>query len=183
MDRLPLRRAIAVVAFTAFAFLVTATATGASSAARGDTTATLTMTQDGQQLSFVGASKVKSGSQLLIHNDTDPSDLGPHTFTLIEKGSLPKTKAEIKKCQKLKTALCQAIVKAHKVDIDTGDVGRRSVDSGKTGWDKPFGTKGDSWLSGPQGDEESRVVSAEPGTTLYYFCIVHPEMNGKLKVK
>ena len=61
-------------------------------------------------------------------------------------------------------------------------MGRPVVDSGKTGWDKSFGKKGDSWFAEAKGDKHSRKVTAKVGTTLTYFCAIHPNMVGKIKV-
>ena len=60
----------------------------------------------------------------------------------------------------------------------------RAVDNGKKGWDTPFTEKqnGDSWVAQAKGDTQSRKVTAKSGTTLYYFCLVHPFMQGKIKV-
>jgi hypothetical protein len=44
--------------------------------------------------------------------------------------------------------------------------------------------EGDALVILPGGPHKtaSAVVSAEPGTVLHYFCIVHPWMQGQIKV-
>ncbi len=182
-----LRRAGALTAVTAVGVIGFATVGGASAkpAQKADegTAATITMAADGKNLMFTGPRKVSSGSQLTIVNATDPSKVGPHTFTLVKKKNLPEGKQEIKDCAKFKTPLCVQIAKDHKVNLETGAVGKPVVDVRKKGWDKGYGKSGDSWVAQTEGDTNKRVVSAKPGTTLYYFCDVHPFMQGKLKVK
>ena len=48
---------------------------------------------------------------------------------------------------------------------------------------KSFGKKGDSWFTPDKGTKQSRKVSAKAGKTLYFFCAVHPFMQGKIKVE
>lgn len=187
MRKAHLRRAGALTAVTAVGVIGFATVGGASAkpaqkADRG-TAATITMAADGKNLAFTGPRKVSSGSQLTIVNATDPSKVGPHTFTLVKKNNLPKDEQAIKDCAKLKTDFCAGIVKDHKVDFKTGTVGKPNIDVGKTGWDKSYGSKGDSWVAESEGATQERVVSAKPGKTLYYLCLVHPFMQGKIKVK
>jgi plastocyanin len=184
-----LRRAGALTAVTAVGVIGFATVGGASAKpvnkADDETAATITMAVDGKNLVFQGPRSVDSGSQLKIVNATDPSKVGPHTFTLVDKSDLPKDKQSIKDCEKLKSDFCAGIVKDHKVNLKTGKIGRPSLDTGKKGWDTPYteDEKGDSWVAQAEGDTQKREVSAKPGTTLYYFCLVHPFMQGKIKVK
>lgn len=185
MKRTGMRRAGALAAAGVCAAAIGATAVGASasSADRQDDVATITMELKGKKTFFAGVKSVESGDDLAIVNNTDPEAIGPHTFTLLEKSELPKTKDEIKECYKLKSEFCAGIVEDHEVNLKTGEIGKPSVDVGKKGWDTSYGKKGDSWVAEAEGDEEERVVSAKPGTKLYYFCLVHPDMQGKLKVK
>ena len=182
-----LRRAGALTAVMAVGVIGFATVGGASAKpihkADDGTAATITMAADGKNLLFQGPRTVDAGSQLTIVNATDPSKVGPHTFTLVDKSELPKDNQAIKDCAKLKTPLCAQIIKDHKVDLKTGKVGRPSLDVGKKGWDKSYGDEGDSWVAETEGDTQKREVSAKSGTTLYYFCLVHPFMQGKIKVK
>ena len=143
---------------------------------------TITATSNGHNLEFQGDKKVKSGSQLQIVNATDPTQVGPHTFTLVKKSELPTTKQEMKDCEKLQSKLCQDVAKAQKVNTKTFEVKKPVVDAGKKGWDKSFGKRGDTWYTQTEGEFNQRKVRAKPGTTLYYLCVVHPFMQGKIKV-
>ncbi len=172
-----------VVAITAIAVLV---AGGVSAAApvshagkAGD--AKIRMFVKGKNLGFKGTRKVSAGAELSIVNRTDPQLVGPHTFTLIRKRKLPSTGKQMKRCEQGK-GVCAAIARAHRYDPQTNIVHRPDVDVGKAGWDRSFGKRGDSWYTETDGERTSRVVSAKPGTTLYYFCVVHPFMQGKIKV-
>lgn len=154
----------------------------AGHAAGGKDGATITMKLMGKHAMFTGPKTVKKGAKLTIVNASDPKKIGPHTFTLVTKGNVPKTKQDMKDCMNFKSPVCQNVVAAHKANPKTGHVGKRNVNAGKKGWDKGFGKTGDSWFSDTKGEKTSRKVSAPVGTTLYYFCVVHPEMQGKIKV-
>ena len=45
-----------------------------------------------------------------------------------------------------------------------------------------FGKTGDTWYTETKNAKESRTISAKAGTTLTYFCAVHPNMVGTIKV-
>jgi hypothetical protein len=140
------------------------------------------MELQGQNLFFKGPKKIEHGAKLDIINKTNPNQVGPHTFTLVNPKKLPKTRKQVTKCERLKTKFCMNIVQKHKANPQTGQIKKPSLDYGKKGWDKSFGKKGDSWVAQAKGESEARKVSAKPGTTLYYFCVVHPFMQGKIKV-
>lgn len=127
-------------------------------------------------LAFKGPGKIEKGERLTIVNYTDPSQVGPHTFTLIRH--LPQTKQEFKNCFKPGGA-CADATAAHKVDGES--VGRPNVDMGRKGWDKSWGDRGDSQLVDELNEYKSRVVRAKAGA-LHYICLVHPEMQGTIKV-
>lgn len=186
MKNLSIKRAGAAIAVTGLASVgaIGGSATGAAGdAAPRAAAATIDMVQSGHgfsSLGFSGPRKISSGATLTIVNATDPAKVGPHTFTLIKKGKLPRTKQQMKRCEQTK-GVCKAIARAHEfVPPDT--INRPDVDVGRTGWDRSFGKRGDSWFTPTEGEQTSRVVAAKPGTTLYYFCAVHPFMAGKVKV-
>jgi hypothetical protein len=144
--------------------------------------ATITAYAHGKQMGFKGPRTVKAGSELAIVNDTDPQQVGPHTFTLVSKKQLPTGRKQMKNCERIKSKLCKRIVRAHRANPKTGVVKRPDVDVGKSGWDRSFGKRGDSWFMPGLGSSTERIVSAKPGTTLHYFCVIHPWMQGKIKV-
>lgn len=176
---------MAIVLATTVGAAIVIGGAAAASAGEGPAKATgnakITMYLKGRDLGFSGPRKISSGAELTIGNGTNPNKVGPHTFTLIRKRRLPETRNQMRNCEHGKT-VCGAIAKAHRYDPRTNIVSKPDVDVGRTGWDRSFGKRGDSWYTETKGEKTSRVVSAKPGTTLYYFCVVHPFMQGKIKV-
>lgn len=158
-----------------------AAASSGDAQSRGAASATITMYAKGRDLGFSGPRQISRGSALDVVNATDPKKVGPHTFTLIRKRRLPTTRNQAKNCERLKS-VCGKIATAHELDPKTFTINKPDVDVGKLGWDRPFGAEGDTWYTETDGEQTSRVVSARPGTTLRYFCVVHPFMKGKIKV-
>ena len=81
--------------------------------------------------------------------------------------------------------ICLVAAIAHEFDEKTEKVNEPLVEAGKPGWDKRFSRasrKGDTWYSEKKGEVFEQIVSAKAGTILRYMCIVHPEMQGKIKV-
>jgi len=135
-----------------------------------------------KDLVFKGPSTIERGTDLQVINETNPKKVGPHTFSIIKRKFLPETNKQYKNC--FATGICGPIALAHEFDDVTGKIGRRTVEVGKTGWDKPFSEKhtGDSWYTEGKNNRQTRKISAEPGTKLFYFCAVHPWMQGKITV-
>jgi len=144
--------------------------------------ATITMKLEGQKFFFEGSRRVRAGRNLRIRNNTDPRKGGPHTFTLVTQSVLPETRKEQKEC--FGGGICGPVAGAHEFNEETETVGRPLVKVGKPGWDRSFakGRKGDTWYTETDGETFSQKVSARAGRTLYYMCVVHPEMQGKIKV-
>jgi len=137
------------------------------------------------KLKFVGPESVTVGDQLEIVNKTNPRQVGPHTFSLVTKGSLPKTPKARKGCFAPKK-ICLAIAIWHGFNPKTEQITKNPAKAGPAGWSTAgdaTGKKGDSWFSGEKkGGHFSQEVTAEAGTTLYYMCAVHPWMQGKVNV-
>jgi plastocyanin len=178
---------VALTAATAFA------AFGSSLAGAAETAPTVTPTgttdtiyiQDAKgALKFVAPASVKQGDSLEIVNETDPKKVGPHTFSLVTKGSVPKTASARKNCFTPKhicmsVAKWQGFTKDEKITINPAK-------AGAPGW-STLGSvteKGDSWFTEKKNQTFSQVVSADPATTgtLYFICAVHPWMHGQVKV-
>lgn len=172
-------------AATVLVFNLTGSASAQGESERGST-ATITIEQDGNDLFFSGPDQINKGENLRIVNTTNSQQVGPHTFSLAKQSLIPSNADEAKSCGRLeKKSVCDNIAKAHKVNLQTGEVGRKFVDSGKEGWNLLFrkqGKKGDSWYTEEEGDEKTEVVSAREGKTLSYFCVIHPEMQGEITV-
>jgi plastocyanin len=175
--------AAGVVGAAAIAFTGSAAAEG-ERAAGGGGKATIKMKIEGRDLDFFGDRTVGEGEKLTVVNKTSPRQIGPHTFTLV-KPSLVDTRAERRACVRLESRLCRLIFRAHEVGPPPDfPVGKPNLDFGKRGWDKEFTkeNKGDSWFTAERGAKESRKVRADAGETLSFFCIVHPNMRGKIEV-
>jgi hypothetical protein len=140
----------------------------------------ITMEIDHKEPVFVGPSTIKQGTDLQIVNDSNPRKIGPHTFSIVKRKLLPTSKKEGKQC--FSKGVCGPIAAAHEFDPQTGKVNKPTVEIGKTGWDKAFSLDhpGDSWYTEKKGAHQTRVVSAKPGTKLFYLCAIHPFMQGNI---
>ena len=141
---------------------------------------------DRKTLRLVGPAKIRQGATLRIVNDTKPAVVGPHTFTLGKASEFPKGKKQQRKCERLQTPFCAAVVfDWHLVDFSTTPetINRPLSDVGEAGWDKPGDrdTIGDSWVTVKRGERFSAPVSSTP-RTLHYICVVHPFLKGKIEV-
>ena len=139
-------------------------------------------------LRFVGPKTVNRGDLLEVINRTNPAAVGPHTFSLVTKGSLPskaRTRQAGEECFSPKH-ICLAIAAWHGVPSGKGAPKFNPAKAGAAGW-STMGTlakKGDSWFTGNKpGTSFSQVVSANAGTTLYFMCAVHPWLQGSIKVQ
>jgi len=158
-------------------------ATASTSSKAGATV--ITMERDGKDLFFDGPATVASGTALKIKNNTNPRQVGPHTFSLVREKTLPETRDQIHKCQKEFKGMCGQVIRWHEVDLQTGEVGENPVEVGKDGWDRlgDRKRKGDSWVSEKsKGQSFKREVTAPAGKTLTFFCAVHARMQGEITV-
>jgi hypothetical protein len=140
----------------------------------------------GKKLSFEGPETVYEGEQLEVLNQTNPRQVGPHTFSLVEKGTLPKTPQAQKSCF-TPGHICMSIAKWHGFNPKTEKISINPVKAGPEGWSTEGnnkGKKGDSWFTGEskKGTHISQEVTAKAGTTLYFVCAVHPWMQGSITV-
>ena len=126
---------------------------------------------------------VKSGATVTLKNrGTDPA---PHTITFVEKQFMPTS---------FEVAVEEQLLTAHQVDptneeappgvlvVDNGAAvpqgGTLNADTGFTP-DKA----GDSAFIAPDQKTFSFKVTAKKGSKLFYFCGIHPWMQGKISVK
>jgi len=147
----------------------------------------ITMSLEKGKLKFVAPETVTVGDQLQVLNKTNPKQVGPHTFSLVTKGSVPKTPKAQKSCFTPKK-ICLAIAKWHGFNPKTEKITTPLVKAGPAGWSTmgdATGKKGDSWFTGEKkaGTSVTQLVTAEAGTTLYFICAVHPFMHGQVKVE
>jgi hypothetical protein len=135
-------------------------------------------------LRFVAPKTIVAGEELAVLNQTNPKQVGPHTFSLVTKGSLPKTPKARQTCFTPKH-ICMAIAKWHGTN-GNGPVTKNPVKAGVDGWDTlgSITKTGDSWFTGEKkaGTSIVELVTAVPGTTLYFLCAIHPWMQGSTEV-
>jgi plastocyanin len=115
-----------------------------------------------------GPLTVGSGSTVRWVNDTDE----PHTISVIAKADLPTSIEQVFNCP-----VCNTIFGLHFpngpnnppiVVVNSGPAGLNQV--GDSLWDNP-------------GQTVSATISASSGSTLYYFCAIHPWMQGSIRVQ
>jgi plastocyanin len=126
---------------------------------------------------------VKSGATVTVKNrGTDPA---PHTISFVKKKYLPKS---------FDVAVNDKLLEAHQVDPTNEEAppGVLIVDNGAAV--PPGGTlqadtgftpdvAGDSAFIAPDQKTFSFKVTAKKGSKLYYFCAIHPWMQGKITVE
>lgn len=155
--------------------------------------ATVFMKADKKGLRFVAPKTVITGEELKIVNQSDPRKVGPHTFSLVTKGSLPKTPNARKFCF-AKGHICKAIARWHGVK-GNGPVKVNPAEAGLPGWDtlgNASSKEGDSWFTGNKaGTSFSQPVTFSPpitagvaatDTRIYFLCAIHPWMQGSIQV-
>jgi hypothetical protein len=121
---------------------------------------------------------VRSGGTITIVNRA-ASD-GPHTFTVVTKGQLPRTVAQMSNCK-----ICQTVAKEHGADPNSQAPPKfLFVENGVGSTIRPnVDRPGDSaFVKLLQNANVTLTVTAKPGTTLYFMCVIHPWMQAKLIV-
>ena len=132
---------------------------------------------------FDAPKTVHNGDTLKVRNTTNPRQVGPHTFSMVQGGLRPETKTQRKKCF-TPGHICLSIAHWH------GSSGRSPVTvnpatAGKAGWDTEgnLTKKGDSWFTGnKKATSFSQVVAAKAGTTMTFMCAIHPNMHADIRV-
>jgi hypothetical protein len=134
-------------------------------------------------LHFEGPKTIIAGEELEVLNQTNPKQVGPHTFSLVTKGSIPKT-AKARQICFTPNHICKAIADWHGVK-GNGPPSKNPAEAGEEGWDTlgSLSKEGDSWFTGskPRASIVQKVTAAA-GTTIYYMCAIHPWMHGSIKV-
>ncbi len=85
------------------------------------------------KLKFVGPESVTVGDQLEIVNKTNPKQVGPHTFSLVTKGSQPKTPSAWKNCFTPKH-ICLSVATWHGFNPKTEKITKNPAKAGPAGW-------------------------------------------------
>jgi plastocyanin len=137
--------------------------------------------KDDQRFAPLNAA-VKSGATVTLRNRATTHD--PHTISFVAKRFLPK---------QFQTAAEGPLMEAHQVDPNNPDAppGALIVENGAPladgatlevdtmGDDKKAG---DSAFIAPGQKTFKFKVTAKKGTKLFYYCAIHPWMQGKLTV-
>lgn len=177
---------VVVVATALTMFAVFGAGLAAAATTPTGVTDTITMQDVKGKLKFVAPEVVHPGDQLNIVNETDPKKVGPHTFSLVTKGSLPKTPKARKSCFTPKH-ICLSISIWHGFDPKTEKISIDPAKAGPPGWSTLGSTskKGDSWFTEKKDESFAQEVTADPATTptIYFLCAVHPWMQGSVKVQ
>jgi hypothetical protein len=122
---------------------------------------------------------VKSGGTLHVVNGDGTE--GPHTFTVVAEKDLPKTAAQMVNCK-----ICTTLGKAHGADPNSDAPPKFPFLENGVGQATPpsIDRPGDSGLTGQgkKGEFINLTVSAKKGKELYFMCLLHPWMQGKVRV-
>lgn len=168
------------------AILLAAPAISAAAVTPTGVTDTIHIVLKKGKLRFVGPKAVTQGDDLKVVNDTNGRQVGPHTFSLVTKGSVPRTPGARKNCFTPKH-ICLSIAKWHGLN-KREEITINPAEAGPEGWSTMGSVhkKGDSWFTGfKKGASFTQQVTANTGTeatTLYYICAVHPWMHGSVTV-
>jgi hypothetical protein len=121
-----------------------------------------------------GTITVHSGQKLTLVDRDNFGD--PHVFVISPKKDLPTSDSA-----PFKNPVVRVVAPEVLKDPSNPDKGFKalSANRGKPG----LNTIGDALVLTHKGAKISAIVSAKPGTTLYYFCAVHFWMQGKIIVK
>jgi hypothetical protein len=180
-------RAIALsIPVAALLFAVLLPALAAAAPTPTGVTDTISMKLVRGSLKFEFPKTITEGDELEVVNKTNPKQVGPHTFSLVTKGSLPKGKAAQKNCFTPKH-ICLSIAKWQGFNAKE-EVTINPAKAGAAGW-STMGTvnkKGDSWFTGFKKNatftqQVTANETSEP-QTFYFMCAIHPWMQGKVTV-
>jgi hypothetical protein len=123
--------------------------------------------------------RVRSGGTLHVVNTA--ADEGPHTFTVVKKKDLPKTAKQVLNC-----AICNTLGAAHGADPNSDAPPKFQFLENGVGQNTPpdVDRPGDSGVTGPgqKGESIDLKVTAKPGKTLRFMCLIHPWMEAKVLV-
>jgi hypothetical protein len=183
-QRLPRVSSRAIIALAVGLIATLALAPALASAADDLGSANTVYIKDGKGgLRFEAPKTIITGEELEVLNQTNPKQVGPHTFSLVTKGSLPKTPKARQTCFTPKH-ICMSIAHWHGVK-GNGPVKVNPVEVGLEGWDVlgSITKKGDSWFTGSKPNTSiTQKVTAAPGASIYFLCAIHPWMHGSIEV-
>lgn len=115
---------------------------------------------------------IRSGGTLTLRNRTDQ----PHTLSVVKRSDLPRSFRQMEQCF-AEDGVCTEIAAAHGVTSPEAEPTTPLVDVGDAGFDRA----GDSALFV---QDPVRVdITANRGKRLYYLCLIHPWMQGRVNVR
>lgn len=136
---------------------------------------------------FFPPKRVRSGDTLRIVNQTNPHQIGPHTFALVTRKSFPRTRPQRQKCF-TPGHICMAVAKWHGVTGPNSPVTENPAEAGKPGWSTlgNLKRKGDSWFTGNKPGtsfgQKVTINTSKGPRRLWFMCVVHSWMHGSIKV-
>lgn len=114
---------------------------------------------------------IRSGGTLTVRNRTSE----PHTISLVKRSDQPRTFRQMEAC--FEGGICAELSAAHGVTSPEAEPTVPLVDVGATGFDRA----GDSSLF--MEDPLRLKVTAAAGKNLFYICLIHPWMQGRIAVR
>jgi hypothetical protein len=137
-------------------------------------------------LRFEAPKTIVNGEELAVVNQTNPHQVGPHTFSLVTKGSVPTTAKQRQLCF-TPQHICKAIADWHGVK-GNGPVKVNPAEAGPEGWSTlgSLTKKGDSWFTGEKPgtsfEQPVNVDTTAGASRIYFICAIHPWMHGTINV-
>jgi hypothetical protein len=137
-------------------------------------------------LKFEAPKTIVNGEELAVVNQTNPHKVGPHTFSLVTKESIPTTAKERQLCF-TPHHICKAIAAWHGVK-GNGPVKVNPAEAGPEGWSTlgSLTKKGDSWFTGEKPgtsfEQPVNVDTSAGASRIYFICAIHPWMHGTINV-
>lgn len=124
---------------------------------------------------------VKSGGTLHVVDNVVTE--GPHTISIVRRRDLPRTAAQIENCK-----ICETLGAAHGADPNTDAPPKFQFLENGVGQSTPpnMDRPGDSALVEPTGKKNAAIdlkVTAKKGTTLWFMCLIHAQMQARIKVR
>jgi plastocyanin len=128
---------------------------------------------------FVPRNIAVSSGDVVRWVDRDRSADAPHTVTIGNRADLPQNIPQLDACFE-PGGLCAETIEAHDPLSDFEPPFNFRVNRGGPGLD----TRGDSLLfAGPFAQAIRGRVTAPAGTNLFYLCVIHPWMQGRIAVQ
>jgi hypothetical protein len=179
---------VGLVGLLALGAIGAAAATGSTgSASRAHTKTVFIKLRKNGLPHFVAPNTIRDGDTLRIVNKTSAKAIGPHTFSMVARKDIPRTKPQRKKCF-APHHICFSIGIWHGVKGPKSPPTINPVEAGPAGWSTEGTLKrtGDSWFTGAKRNASfEQAVNFDPSKgpkRLSFLCAVHPWMHDSIKV-